>query len=836
MLPGLLLLGVAASCDANQPEGSGPPISNPQPTGEEDPGSPETLVRLATRLRDQERLEPSDAKRLFNGVDLQGPMGPLRIFLASETLRFSGFPAEARVLARRLAESAGQAPDSAPRSALGAAALWRWLNDLWRDPEPDLAEVRAAIRVARPILTSDVSRGLFEWVVFDHFPQLEEDCYRKLAVLAWKHGEKAGDLGLRQAQGFFVDFAGVSRSAELTAEEEDLLDEIEKKGWASRDRLTLIRVDSLAKARRFNDAIALLEKLVDSRDRHDRIRAKLELVRLLNKLQRPDLDRQIELLEEAVQESEDPDLRQEALYLRALVKSRRSLDEFIDDLRSLIEKYQTGLRTDDAWYRLAVFHEQRYRERPADEADLAEADLEEALRCYRRLREFSGENDFQDSAYYRAAMARLTRRRGDDVAVAAALLQEYDSKVPFGAFRIMAEFWRGRAFEELGKNEEARKAFERVVESDRFGYYGIRARMHLTEGAAAATRVWPAPGSLVELARGQRRESLAGVSGDSPYHERVRLALESGIYRELVKHRNALMKEAPGTRVSEMTLKELGGAKFALLASLHALRQDLLAAQNLRRSSDNYLEIVGAATRADDRAFAAFLALTGPSRYRGRDRLEDHPSFLATSYPPVFGDLLEREERRWKVPAELLYAVMCRESLFEATAVSTIGALGLFQFTRPTFQSLDRGDWDWRLLEEAGLESIDDYLTDPKLSLELGARYFSQALIVQWICRIETGRGCIVRGEKRPKFEPPPAETWFTDPPAHDPSIPLLALMEHSESYGNVRDWRAFWSQVGRGNDIEFMIDNAGTLQAQRLSRGVLTDSALARSMGLFQE
>ena len=58
----------------------------------------------------------------------------------------------------------------------------------------------------------------------------------------------------------------------------------------------------------------------------------------------------------------------------------------------------------------------------------------------------------------------------------------------------------------------------------------------------------------------------------------------------------------------------------------------------------------------------------------------------------------------------LMYAMMRNESQFYARAISSIGALGLFQFVPTTFEELNK---KWKVTELNGPSSVVDYLLDP---------------------------------------------------------------------------------------------------------------------------
>ena len=94
---------------------------------------------------------------------------------------------------------------------------------------------------------------------------------------------------------------------------------------------------------------------------------------------------------------------------------------------------------------------------------------------------------------------------------------------------------------------------------------------------------------------------------------------------------------------------------------------------------------------------------------------------------------------------------------------------------------------------------MEIFLRDPRLTIDLGARWFKEELL------------------KR-----------------NDGDI-LLAVMEHNVGYPAVRTWRVAWESVGRGDDIEYMIETARFAETRIFARSVLTDMVIAEAIGLFR-
>ncbi|HPR64990.1 MAG TPA: lytic transglycosylase domain-containing protein [Thermoanaerobaculia bacterium] len=81
------------------------------------------------------------------------------------------------------------------------------------------------------------------------------------------------------------------------------------------------------------------------------------------------------------------------------------------------------------------------------------------------------------------------------------------------------------------------------------------------------------------------------------------------------------------------------------------------------------------------------------------------------SYPRAYLDEVQRSAVRWRIPPNLLLAVIRQESLFQQSIHSPAGAWGLMQILPVTAKKL-------------GGESVD--LRDPKVNIEYGARYLAR--------------------------------------------------------------------------------------------------------------
>ena len=142
-----------------------------------------------------------------------------------------------------------------------------------------------------------------------------------------------------------------------------------------------------------------------------------------------------------------------------------------------------------------------------------------------------------------------------------------------------------------------------------------------------------------------------------------------------------------------------------------------------------------------------------------------------------------------------MYAVMRNESQFYARAISSIGALGLFQFMPTTFEGLNK---KWKVTELNGPSSVVDYLLDPAHNINLWARWANDDLKIPQQGEVDIG------------------------------------VMEHQAGAGNVKRWRRYWDAMGAPGDIEYRIETARFPATRVFVRSVLADLAIADSTGLF--
>jgi soluble lytic murein transglycosylase-like protein len=228
---------------------------------------------------------------------------------------------------------------------------------------------------------------------------------------------------------------------------------------------------------------------------------------------------------------------------------------------------------------------------------------------------------------------------------------------------------------------------------------------------------------------------------------------------------------------------------------LVALRQDAFAAADRDRTSATRLQASAALGGVGDWPIAMVLARSVEEPYERRAQVQRDAHYLPTAYPPLFVDQFARIGGAHAVPPELLYAVARVESFFYPAALSPQGALGLFQFTRSTFDNLER---KWHVLARSGQPSAEAFLLDVDASVDLGARWFHDDLL---------------------------------------PSVGndlLFALAAHNAGATAALDWKSTVAAAHRGGDVEYSIEAMRAAQTRNFVRWVLTDMMIVRSARLF--
>lgn len=727
-------------------------------------------------------LDPALLDGLAASDERAEPNWPITTFLLAEIYRLRGDTGTALGLHRDVALWATDDPygDAWGGSGLAILSLWRWQQALAAEEKPDPTRLVEALEAGKQLVKQRLVTGMFRNAIFDALPQLDEEVRRAWPRLAWAAGNRL------HAQHLFIDFLRSAGAAELDPREQGLLEEVSKSKLISHDWLRMLRGKRLMELRRYKPAGALLEKAFASENPEVRAEAGLSLALVIRATEAESFERQVKIVSDVIDGAIDPYVAQKALLRRGyLYKRAERDDDMVADFTKLIEDYPVGPFTDDALVELARYHQNK-------------GELDRSLALYARLRDFTGENDWADTAVYQPAIALYTRGREGDLERAYATLQGYEEHAGPGPVRRVALFWLGRIAGELGLAEDSEGYFRQTIAEMPYDYYALRARMHLNAGPDARRLIDPDPATDAALAEefaGSRMDDR--LKGGSPYMRRLADARASGLYAAALAAHGRFRAAFPGNLVASIALADLDrNHLLAPLAVLLALRQDALAAKDGRPTARQRLNVAGALVGMGDVAFAIHMATANGEKYEWHGEAQQNLRFLATAYPLMFRSEFQEAAREHGLSPALLYAVARRESSLDPRAVSSSDAIGLFQFSEEGFAEMNK---DNRLLLGADVKTRQEYLVDPRRSIRLGADWFARKQL-----------------------------------PATGGNL-VLAVMAHNAGTARVQRWQSDWGAMNRGDDIEFMVETARARASRQLARRVLVDYAIVRAAGLFE-
>ncbi len=731
-------------------------------------------------------------------LDSGDPMWPVYAFLRGEAYRLQHQPESARQAYQTLVTWGAHDPygDGWGGSSLINLALWRWLQMMQSDRPPcqngarscgsqaptplNHQDVQQLLNMADAIRQMRLPQGLFTVSAFCGLPQLEADIVRRLALLAWRIGQSD------RATELFLDYLTLTDRAPAGVDEERLLNRVFRSGLATPGRLSLLQGKRLKSMGWRAEARLAFHQALDSQDAQVRAEARLHLAELLPESARSEA---MTSLTSVIKTAANPHVVQQALLSRGRhfkrMGSDRDLQRFAGDLKRLIETFPRGRYTEEALYDLA-HHFQTM------------GDFDQARHYFQKLQTAQGTVEWSQAAALQAALALYARGQSSDIATAIEDLEASARHHPFGPLRFNRLFWLGRLYAAQGNSKRAKYYFDQLIAERPFSYHGIRARMHMHLGPPAPRELWPGPLTRKAILTAyQNSTSPSELSRVSPYHARLQVALESGLYATVFATDRDLLTIFPSQRPTRIPLSELDRTlKLAPLGIWLALRQDALAASDVRTAASHRLQLAGIVGRwGGDWPLALTLLHNPLLAYKPQDNIQHDRQYLAVAYPAVFQKAISRSSQAHTVPGALLYGMARQNSLLYSAARSSSGALGVLQFLPGTFARFNQR---WRLFDASSAATSAEYLLDPNLSLDLGALWFSEELL-----------------------------------PRRQGHI-LLALMEYHAGTTAVDAWQAGWRRQKRLHDIEYMIETIPNPSTQQYVQRVLTDMMIAYASDLF--
>lgn len=380
----------------------------------------------------------------------------------------------------------------------------------------------------------------------------------------------------------------------------------------------------------------------------------------------------------------------EAMFHGARALSRADQDdEAIKGYKAVVEAHPKSRFAPEASFLAGwlEYNRSRYAE--------AIANLQETLR------RFSG--PFAEEARWYIGLSRY-------------LLADYPAALPefealskrSGAVAGKGSYWAGVTLLKLGKKPEAIERWQRLVDSQPLGYYGMLARVRLRD-----------EGVKVTLFADPARRSADGLwSWPKP--------------AELAQ--SPLLAEPPLQRVAEMLLVGLDAeASMELRRSEQPLIQHYGAAQALPVLFELY-------TRAQSFQRPHLLA-----EVHGAGALRRDPQKVPAArplweavYPLAYRSFIEKYGPTGENPPRYLYSIMQKESAYNPHDVSYADAIGLLQMIPPTSR---------RVAANIDRPYTDDVLYDPEGNIQFGAWYIGR-LLKKFKGQIALGAGSFNAGPK----------------------------------------------------------------------------------------
>ena len=764
-------------------------------------------IRLFDFTQNLELARSTEANKFLqsNLTSFNSPQWPIDVFLLGETYWMRGEYDKAKIEYRKLLDWSLDDPydDEKYGSGLTGIAFWRLLQDNPREIAKDRYLTSYLLDAANNLLTGEaLANELFKDSNFSFgLSKFKEDILQRLVIMAWESGNK------KRAVELVFNLIDIKSDALFTKTEIEVIRYAIESDDLSIMCLALKQGKRLMELGHFDVAFKPIRFARESDNIKIRGVAGLHLARLLRIAGKSRYEiisvlnsvvEETSITRESTYTSVHPceslnnftisSILQNALYERAIRFNREGEDRIVGraiaDFERIIRDFPKGDYTDKALYELARIYQ-------------SEGEMQNAFDTYtilQRFRNEKGGNNREDSSYFRPALMHYTDRNFDEAINSLQKLLERPTASD--VYRVISNFWLGRIYDERsneGDEDKAKDYFKKVIEHEAFGYYTIRAKMHLNSGSKAAKAIMPDKKTnkyLREIYNKQIDET--NLLMESAYLKRLYWALESGLYVKVFESEQILHKKTQSRFDKESPFYLEKSGLLTSLAVLLALRQDTLVAPDVKKSIANRIIIAKkiGMTSNDWTTAQRILEFWG-----GGVDLRRKTGYLSVAYPVTFFRQLLESRRDYGVQPELLYAVMRHESLFYPAAISQAGALGLFQFIPTTFYELDH---EWKLLSgEQTPTTMDAYLSNPELSIKLGARWFRKLI-------------------------------------ANSAGMELFALMEHNAGAEAVNKWKNHWSEIERSDDIEYMIETARFLQTRIFVRDVLTGIAVMKASQIF--
>lgn len=160
-------------------------------------------------------------------------------------------------------------------------------------------------------------------------------------------------------------------------------------------------------------------------------------------------------------------------------------------------------------------------------------------------------------------------------------------------------------------------------------------------------------------------------------------------------------------------------------------------------------------------------------------------AYYQSAYPIKYQETVLQYAKEFKIPCELVFAVIKNESSFDPQAVSNIGAIGLMQITEETF------DFIKLRLKDTSLIVYND-LFDPTLNIKYGTAllsilYKEFKTFPNILCAYHAGWGSVKKWLANPDYTPDGEN--ITTIPFKDTAIYVERVLKAFEMYQKIYDF-----------------------------------------------
>ena len=675
-------------------------------------------------------------------------------------------------------------------SGLSVVALWRWLTIVDEHGLSTSTELDALLQTASKLQETRFYSRMVRSRLLPALPLLEERVRHMLAHITWtaKRYDDATQL--------YLDFLAVHSSGPRDDIDDAIRRRILQRGLATEARLDLyvaLRQLDLSLPRHEKDVAAdTLFRLYRDETAPIDVRA-TAAYEWANYYRLRARSQAVNVLTDLIGFAPDDGVIERAFYRRGTIyRALGDRDQFRKDMTTLLERFPLGALAYDARAQLAT-------------DSFYENDLDSALEHYGVLRTLEPPADSEGVAYFYPALGLFARNgNASDLQTADDLLSEYLLRYPNTPYRGRYLFWRGRIAERVHDLDVAAQLYRQVIAEAPYGYYGLRARMHLESQESAKRESLPGVSSSVyrELrAAYDRSRSRIPTSVDqlSPYHHRLNWAVTNGLYGSLLE-----TEERLETRIDGIPLDDLDARGLTpFVALLISLRQDAMAARDVGSHSDNWLQLIALLSRPEIRDWPAITDMAifhNDAQRRLWAELQRQVAFLATWYPgldraPTWA--AEMVAAAWEIEGShavtpaLMYALIRHVSGFYSQAISPQGATGLFQFMPETLADVMEGI-------ESTLDINEELALNPVDNIALWRRWVRETFPV----------------ERRREI--------------------ASAVIRHQAGPTRLADWTSFWERAGALDDVEFQVETIRVAATRDLVRRVLRDTAIVEAAGIL--